>query len=168
MRRGETTGDIVEQDLPGIGRSYTVDGADGGHVTVVLHHTGRRDVYVFAKGESDEPAAVAEFSDDQARRLGSILAGAYFKPAVVERLEAVIGGLLIEWATVREDSPGCGRSLEELAVRRETKMTVAAIVHADHSTTVAPEADYVLAEADQLVVIGRPEDLPTFLAHVIT
>lgn len=167
--RGETTGDIVEQDLPGIGRSYTVSGADGGRLTVVLHQTGRRDVYVFPKGAADdEPAAVAEFSDDQARRLGSILAGAYFKPAVVEKLEAVIGGLLIEWTTVRADSPGAGRSLEDLAVRRETRMTVAAIIHPDHSTTITPEADYVLAIGDQLVVLGRPEDLPAFLELVIT
>ena len=45
------------------------------------------------------PAAAVTLTDDQARRLGAILAGAYFKPAVVEEIEAVVGGLLIDWVT---------------------------------------------------------------------
>lgn len=167
--RGRASGEVTEQDLPGIGRSFTVPSVDGGHITVVLHHTGRRDVYMFPRGAAgDEPVATAEFSDDQARRLGSILAGAYFKPAVIDKLETLIGGLLIEWLTVRSESPGCGRTLEDLAVRRETAMTVAAIVHDDHSTTITPDPGYALAAGDQLVVMGRPEDLPAFVELVIS
>ncbi|MGZ8753296.1 MAG: cation:proton antiporter regulatory subunit [Acidimicrobiia bacterium] len=159
--------DITEQDLPGIGRSYTVAGTDGSRVLVVLHHSGRRDLYVLPDDEDDDPTAIVTFSDDQARRLGSILAGAYFKPAAIAQVEAVIGGLLIDWATVRADSPGLEQSIEALAIRRQTRMTVAAIVHADGSSVVAPEPHEVLRLGDQLVVVGRPEDLPAFLHLVI-
>jgi TrkA domain protein len=44
-------------------------------------------------------------SDQQARKLGAILGGAFFKPAVVEELEAVFGTLLIDWVTLEEASP---------------------------------------------------------------
>ncbi len=159
--------DITEQDLPGIGRSYTVAGTDGSRVLVVLHHSGRRDLYVLATDQDDDPLATVTFSDDQARRLGSILSGAYFKPLAVAQVEAVIGGLLIDWATVRSDSPGLEHSIEALEIRHRTRMTVAAIVRADGSSIVAPEPREVLRLGDQLVVVGRPEDLPAFLQLVI-
>lgn len=161
------THDVTETDLPGIGRSYTVAASEGGRLLVVLHHSGRRDLYVLPDDEDDDPKAIVTFTDDQARRLGSILSGAYFKPAAVAQVEAVIGGLLIDWATVREDSPGRDRSIEELAIRRRTRMTVAAIVHPDGSSVVAPEPTAILGLGDQLVVVGRPEDLPAFLQLVI-
>jgi TrkA domain protein len=156
--------DIVEQTLPGIGRSYSLTTRDGSRVTVVIHHSGRRDLYAETAGVAD--ALAVELSDDEARRLGAVLGGAYFKPAIVEEIEAVIGGLLIEWVTLRDDSPGAGKSIAELEIRRRTKLTVVAILR-DGETTVAPEPTEVLLARDRLVVVGRQEDLPGFLRHVV-
>jgi TrkA domain protein len=156
--------DVREQTLPGIGRSYSLTARDGTRVTVVIHHSGRRDLYVEAPGDH-EPHTV-ELTDDEARRLGAVLGGAYFKPAVVEELEAVIGGLLIDWVTLRDDSPGTGRSIAELEIRQRTKLTVVAIQR-DDETLVAPEPTEVLRAGDRLVVVGRQEDLPDFLRHVV-
>jgi TrkA domain protein len=165
---GVVTGDIVEQDLPGIGRCFTLTDAGNSRVMVVIHHTGRRDVYVLPPGQpDDEPAATVTLTDDQARRLGSILSGAYFKPAVVARVEAVIGGLLIDWATVRPESPAAGHSIADLEIRRRTRMTVAAIIHPDGTSVIAPEPHETIRADDQLVVVGRPEDLPRFLQLAI-
>ncbi len=158
------TSEVGEHDLPGIGRRYDLSGLDGGQLTVVIHHSGRRDLYAFAPG-AEEPA-VLTLTDDQARRLGAILGGAYFKPAVVGEMEAVIGNLLIEWVTLRPDSPGAGHSIADLQIRRRTRMTVAAIVR-DDTPLMAPEPAEVLRAGDRLVVIGRQEDLPGFLRHVV-
>jgi TrkA domain protein len=160
--------EIVEQDLPGIGRCFTAEVGGGATVMVVIHHTGRRELYVLRPGSHPEEAdAVVTLSDDQARRLGSVLAGAYFKPAIVERVEEVIGGLLIDWATVRDDSPGAGRTIADLEIRRRTRMTVAALLRADGTSIIAPEPSETISGGDRLVVIGRPEDLEGFLRHVI-
>lgn len=159
---------VSEHDLPGIGRSYTIGCSDGARVMAVLHHSGRRDLYVLDdEHEPDEPTAIVSLTDDQARQLGAVLSGAYFKPAIVAEVEAVIGGLLIDWLTVRPDSPAAGRSIAELEIRRMTRMTVAAIVRHDGSSIVAPEPNEVIRTDDQLVVIGRPQDLPTFRELVI-
>lgn len=159
--------EISEQNLPGIGRSYTLPAAEGAHLVVVVHHTGRRDVYAFPAGASDsEPAAVVSLSDDQARRLGAVLGGAYFKPAIVEEVEATIGSLLIDWVTLREDSPAAGRSIADLEVRRRTRMTIVAIMR-EPETILAPEPNEVLQAGDRLIVVGRQEDLPGFLRHVV-
>ena len=44
---------------------------------------------------------------------------------------------------------------------------MAAIVRGD-SSIVAPDPAMTLEAGDRLVVIGRPEDLPTFLHAVVT
>lgn len=158
------SGDVTEQALPGIGQRYDLRAAEGGAVTVVIHHSGRRDLYVLDSG--DEPQASVALSDSQARTLGAILGGAYFKPAVVEEIEAVIGGLLIDWVTLDGDSPGAGKTIADLQVRSETKMTIAAILR-EHVSLVAPEPSETLRPGDRLVVIGRQEDLPGFRRHVV-
>lgn len=160
------TSTVFEQDLPGIGRSYTFTGHGGTRVMVVLHHSGRRDVYVLPAGQ-ERATAIVTLTDDQARRLGSVLSGAYFKPSAVARVEAVIGGLLIDWATVRPDSPAAERSIAELEIRRRTRMTVVAIIRPDDTSVIAPEPHETIRAGDQLVVAGRPEDLPRFLDLVI-
>jgi TrkA domain protein len=152
---------ITEEDLPGIGRRYQLRDAGGRTVTAVVHHSGRRDVYAGADGRE-----FVTFTDDQARRFGAILSGVYFKPAAAARMEAIIGDLLIDWVTVHDNSPGAHRSIGELGVRQQTRMTIAAIVRAE-VTIVAPEPTEVMQPGDQLVVIGRPDDLPRFLAAVV-
>jgi TrkA domain protein len=154
---------IDEFDLPGIGRRFELSDASGQPVSVVVHHSGRRDLYTGGGGKT--PSAVT-FTDDQARRLAAVLGGVYFKPAIVTQVEALIGGLLIEWVTLREDSPAVGQSIAELGVRRRTGMTIAAILRGD-LTLVSPEPTEVLAAGDRLVVIGHPDDLPSFIDTIV-
>lgn len=156
--------DINEVPLPGIGQRYDLHAVHGCTVTVVIHHSGRRDLYIVQDG--DEAVASVELSDSQARSLGAILGGAYFKPAIVEEIEAAIGGLLIDWATLDDNSPGAGKTISELEVRSQTKMTIAAIQR-DHQTIVAPEPTERLLAGDRLVVVGRQEDLAGFRRHIV-
>jgi TrkA domain protein len=157
-------GQIDEDDLPGIGRRFTFGLAGDASLCVVIHHTGRRDLYLTT--DPDEDAAVISLEDDTARRLGAVIAGSYFTPAAVQQVEAVIGGLLIDWVTVREGSAIADQSIADAEVRAQSHMTIAAIVRGDEQI-VAPEPDEVVRVGDQLVVMGRPEDLAGFLDQFI-
>jgi TrkA domain protein len=155
---------VVETELPGIGPRYELRAAEGGDVVVVIHHSGRRDLYILdPRGRT---TASVTLTDAQARTLGAILGGAWFTPAIVEEMEAVIGDLLIDWVTLPEGAPGDGRSIAELEIRRRTRMSVVAIRRGDESV-IAPEPTELLHAGDQLVVVGRQEDLHGFLRHVI-
>jgi TrkA domain protein len=162
--RRVVSNDVTELVLPGIGQRYDVRAAEGGSITVVIHHSGRRDIYVLDGGVSQASVAL---TDSQARTLGAILGGAYFKPAVVEEIEAAIGGLLIDWVTLDNNSPGAGKTIAELEVRSETKMTIAAILRDDQPPLVAPEPTERLRSGDRIVVVGRQEDLAGFRRHVV-
>jgi TrkA domain protein len=155
---------IQEQELPGIGRRYD-QATEDGLISVVIHHSGRRDLYVTEKEGRSRTPTVVTLTDDQARRLGAVLGGAYFQPTIAQRIEAVVGGLIIDWVTMRSDSPGVDRSIADLEVRRNTRMTIVAILRGP-DVIVVPEPSEVLQARDKLVVIGRPDDLPAFIAHV--
>jgi TrkA domain protein len=156
--------DFVVEDLPGIGRRYQMTGTNGGRITVVIHHSGRRVVYGLNAG-ADQASAV-ELSDHQARKLGAILGGAFFKPAVVEEVEAVFDDLLIEWVALQPDSPGAGRSIAELEIRSTTGVTIIAIIRGQQAIT-APEPSQIMEAGDRLVVVSRPRDLGPFRDLVV-
>jgi TrkA domain protein len=71
--------DVHVQDLPGIGRRYDIDlGHSGERVSVVVRRDGTRDLYVFTTRSAD-PTAVVELTDEQARKVGAVLAGTFFE-----------------------------------------------------------------------------------------
>lgn len=152
---------INEQDLPGIGRRYEIIAGKGQRVVLVIHHSGRRDLYVVDR-HADEAACAVELTDDQARRIGAILGGAFFKPAVVEEIEDIVGEFVVDWVTLPEDAEAIGRSISELQIRRRTGFSVVAIVRGKRTIT-APDPDEVLRPGNRLVVVGRHADLRTFV-----
>jgi TrkA domain protein len=102
--------DLIIEDLPGTGRRYELTGTNGGRIIVIITHSGGRVVH--GRNPGADQASAVELTDRQARKLGAILGGAFFKPAVVEELEAVFGNLLIDWVTSRKPPPApTGRSV---------------------------------------------------------
>lgn len=156
---------VSESELPGIGRRYEIVAANGVRLVLVLHHSGRRDLYVIRRGE-DEPTCAVELSDDHARRIGAILGGAYFKPAVVEEIEDIIGDFVVDWVSISEDAPVVGRSIQDLQIRRQTGMSVIAIIRGKRSIN-APDPSEVLEAGDRLVVVGPRGNFGGFIDFVV-
>src|SRR5215212_8029159 len=94
--------DLRETRLPGIGVKYAFTTARGARLVVILHNDGEREVYWYRRRSDDEPRAVIELHDDEARELGALLGGAFERPKIVEDLEMALGELLIEWIPVPE------------------------------------------------------------------
>lgn len=151
--------EVREDELPGIGRRYTVDSNDGGAVTIVFHHTGRRDLYLRPPGRED--ASSVTLDDHKARILGAILTDDRFAPASVRQVEEVIDDLVIDWVSLTPGSPGIGRSLSDLSVSSVTGVTVMSILRGK-AAIHEPTGFEVLQPGDRLVVTGRRENLPAF------
>lgn len=151
---------ITVEDLPGTGRRYDVRGKEGGRLSVVIHRrTGEREISVYGPDEDDDaPARVLRLSDTQARNLGSILGGAFFKSVPVEELETVLAQLTIDWLAVPEGSPLAGRSIGQMELRRRTGLTIMAIIRG-HQVLAGPTSDDVVEADDRIVVAGRRDGL---------
>ncbi len=79
----------------------------------------------------------------------------------------MVGGLLIDWVTLGDDSPGAGRTIAELEIRHRTGMTVVALVRPGAEPVIAPGPGERLAGGDRIVVIGRPDDLAGLVRLVV-
>ena len=156
--------DLIIEDLPGIGRRYEMTGTNGGRIIVIINHSGRRMVHGLDPGV--DQASAVELTDQQARKLGAILGGAFFKPAVVEEVEAVFEDLLIDWVALEPTSPGVDKSIAELEIRRTTGVTIIAIIRGDRAIT-APQPSEIMRVGDRLVVVSRPQDLGPFRDLVV-
>jgi K+/H+ antiporter YhaU regulatory subunit KhtT len=64
---------VVEAQTVGGGRRYEVTGLDGVRVTVVVHHTGEREVILLTE-DDDEPVLTLTFTSAQACTLAAALA----------------------------------------------------------------------------------------------
>jgi TrkA domain protein len=153
--------DLQETRLPGVGVKYAFPLAQGGRVAVILHNDGQREIYYYARSPDDEPTAVIELHDDEARQLGAVLGGAYERPKIVEELEMALGELSIEWVPVPDDSPAIGRTLADCAFRARTGVTVIAILREPEPVSGAQPGDTV-DRGDTLVAVGKAGQFGAF------
>ena len=153
--------DLRETRLPGVGVKYAFQTADGARLSVILHNDGQREIYYYAREDDDEPAAVIELHDDEARQLGAIVGGAYERPRIVEELELALGELHIEWLPVPDTSPAIGLSLADAKLRARTGVTVIAILREPEPVSGAQPED-VIQHGDTLVGVGKAGQFAEF------
>jgi TrkA domain protein len=153
--------DLRESRLPGVGVKYTFLTAIGGRVSVIMHNDGQREIYFYRRRDDDEPTAVIELHDDEARQLGAIVGGAYERPKIVEDLELALGELHIEWVPVPDTSPAIGKSLAECGLRAQTGVTVIAILREPEPVSGA-QPDDVIQQGDTLVAVGKAGQFTAF------
>jgi TrkA domain protein len=153
--------DLRETRLPGVGVKYTLRTAQGGKLAVILHVDGQREIYYYERASDDEPTAVIELHDDEARQLGAVIGGAYERPRIVEELEMALGELQIEWTHVPDNSPAIGKTLAECGLRAKTGVTVIAILREPEPISGAQPGD-VIQRGDTLVAVGKAGQFTEF------
>lgn len=153
--------ELRQTRLPGVGVKYTLAVGRGGRLAVIQHVDGLRDVYFFRHADDDEPCAVIQLEDDEARQLGAVLGGAYERPKIVEDLEMAFGELAIEWVPVPDGSPAIGKTLAECAFRAKTGITVIAILR-EPEPVAGAQPDDVIQRGDTLVTVGKLGQHPAF------
>ena len=153
--------DLRETRLPGVGVKYAFRTAQGGRLSVILHNDGQREIYYYRRADDEEPTAVIELHDDEARQLGAIIGGAYERPRIVEELEMALGELQIEWVPVPDTSPAIGHTLAELQLRARTGVTVIAILREPEPVSGA-QPDDVIQQGDTLVAVGKAGQFAQF------
>lgn len=154
---------VYESDLPGVGKKHEIELGGEARLVVVTHNTGKREVFRRADPDADAEK-LFELSDALARRVGTILEGAYFQPVRTEGVETALdeNGVL-EWVTVATGSRLDGQTLGEAAVRAETGASVIA-VQRDAGPVANPDADFRVRAGDTLVAIGSRADCRAFRA----
>ncbi len=149
--------DITENELPGIGKKFTLETVEGGTVTVIVHLSGRRDVYYTM--DDDAKPTFFGLTDEEARRLSAVLGDTFYKPTPMDMLRSALpAGGGIDLVQITEGSAAAGRTLGELDVRRRTGVTVLGIRRGEE-TIPNPPASATILKDDYLIVMGGGEEL---------
>jgi len=151
---------IRESDLPGVGKKFEVDLKDG-EMIVVIHNTGKRELFWRPDADTDSEK-VFEFSDDLARKIGSIIEGAYFQPVEAKTAETTLpGGILLEWYEVQPGSELIGETLASADIGNRSGFTIVAIQR-NEETIDSPPAGTTLHEGDTVIGVGTRENCTEF------
>jgi TrkA domain protein len=127
---------------------------------LIIHSTGKRELYLM---QGEEASCVIELTQDEAKELGFLMAGAKYEAVSTERMEAILKELVIEWVKVEEGSKFIDKTIAELEIRRKTGVSVVAI---DRQGKLIPTPDPFkekILPGDILVVIGTRQQLKSFL-----
>lgn len=148
---------VQEHDLPGVGKKFACTTNEGDRLTLIIHNTGHRELYYFERGE-DFPAHALRLEDAEARKLGALMGGAYFQPAVAESMEMVLGQLSVEWLPLQAGSPLADKTLADTRMREITGASIIAILRGGQATP-NPQPDEVLRAGDTLMVVGSRDQV---------
>lgn len=148
--------EILEAELPGIGRRFTLPLESGGELAVVVHKSGDKDLY-FREAGGDDPIAV-ELGDGEAKRLAAVLTGGFWQPSPIDMFRAALAKKAgLETVTVLGASPIVGRRIADLEIRRRTGCSIVAILREDGSSLPNPAPETAVEANDILVVIADAE-----------
>src|SRR4051794_13628619 len=140
--------------LPGVGARLDLTDQDGHPLEAVR----RKDGVV----ELHHRGSVIVIEPDTAGSLGAFVTGHFILPSEVARRTAhVVGGLAFDWVHLSPSSHAVGHTIESLAVRRRTGVTIVAILRGSQPLVV-PDPNVRLEAGDDLVVACREEDRAAF------
>jgi TrkA domain protein len=148
---------VQEHDLPGVGKKFACTTNEGDRLTLIIHNSGHRELYFFERGE-DFPTQALRLEDAEARKLGALMGGAYFQPAVAESMEMVLGQLSVDWLSVGSGSPLADKTLADTRMREQTGASIIAIIRGGEAHP-NPQPDETIRAGDTLMVIGSRDQV---------
>jgi TrkA domain protein len=144
--------EVTESKLPGVGVRYEFRTRAGERLAVVVHRSGRRDLFVGSSDDPDTSRPVCELTEDESRTLAELLGGAGVAHELAQLRQAV-EGLAIDWLPVDRDSPYATRTIGDTGARTRTGVSIVAVLRGDQAFP-APGPDFQLKADDTLVVVG--------------
>lgn len=151
---------VKTSDLPGIGKRYSLETAEGGSIVVILHHHGHREIYHFHDSDEDEPDFSINLSDEEARQIGAILLGVDYQPVADDRMELLLKNIRMDWIKVQPESCLANKKIIESKIRSKSGSTVIAIQRGTKMIG-SPDVNEVILPGDVLMAIGTRDQTKT-------
>jgi TrkA domain protein len=146
---------VKESELPGIGRKFEVEIANGDKVVVIVHDDGRRELYHFDKYDYEESLSSVTLSDTEARQFAAIVGGMIYRPKALETIEMAFDELVIEWFKVEPNAFAVEKTIGELDIRQRYEVTVIAIVKGNQTKVLNPGPETIIGTGDMIVISGE-------------
>ncbi|GGZ33511.1 potassium transporter TrkA [Streptomyces inusitatus] len=146
--------------LPGVGTQYDFTTEEGRHISVVVHHDGRRFLGFYASDDPDACQLAVPLSSDEATALAHLI-----DPAPIDAVRTDGIDLVTEHIPVGSRSPYAGRLLADTQARSRTGASIVAVLRRT-SAHPSPGPEFRFAIGDTLVAVGTREGVDA-LAEII-
>lgn len=150
-------------DLPGVGKKISFETAEAQKIVIIVHHSGKRDLYFFQEAEEDEADYFLSLTSEETRELGAQLLGATYQPVDDEKMKIFQKQLVMEWIKLTPESPFVDRRIGESRIRSHTGASIIAVMQGD-DMTVSPDIDCVLKAGDTVMAAGKIDQIRKFEA----
>ena len=147
---------VKTSDLPGIGKSYALETAEGSRIVIVIHHKGHREIFYFKDPDQDEPDTSLTLNDEESRQISTILLGIDYQPVADDRIELLLKSVRIDWFKVEAGSFVADKTILEAQIRTHTGTTIIAIQRNDKMIG-SPDIHEKIIPGDTLMSIGTRE-----------
>lgn len=154
---------ISVSKLPGIGQKISLRTAEDTMLVVVVHHTGKRELYFFDEADNDEADFAMDLTPDETRELGAQLLGATYQPVDADQLKILKKQIVIDYIELKGKSSLAHKTIEDSGIRNRSGATIIGIVQGDETIAI-PDADTLLEPGDVLMSIGKKDQLETLTA----
>lgn len=104
---------------------------------------------------------IHRFTDAVRQELYAPLYEVHDQYQTIAQLQTAARLLDLTWVTLPTDSPFVGRTIEELAIRSQTGISVVGVMR-DGKLHPNPQADFCFANGDTVAVMGSPHQIETF------
>jgi TrkA domain protein len=138
--------------LPGTGVAYSLATAEGQHVGVVAHLSGRRDLISYDPQDPERVLHTVALTGSEARTVAHLLDLPVFVDQVTD-LARGLDGVQAVRIPIPAGSPYCGRSLGDTRARTRTGASIVAVVR-DGRAIPAPRPDFEFRQGDGVVAVG--------------
>ena len=115
-------------DLPGVGKKISFETADKQKIVLIIHHSGKRDLYFFQDADEDEADYFLTLTSEETRELGAQLLGAAYHPVDDDQMQIFQKQLVMEWIKLAPGSPFVDKQIGESRIRTHTGASVIAQV----------------------------------------
>ncbi len=148
-------------DLPGVGKKISFETADEHKIVIIVHHSGKRDLYFFQEAGEDEADFFLSLTSEETREMGAQLLGATYQPVDDEKMEIFQRHLVMEWVKLAPESQFVNKQIGESRIRTHTGASIIAVMHGD-DMTVSPDIDLVLKPGDTVMAAGKRDQIRRF------
>ncbi|SDZ17668.1 TrkA domain protein [Evansella caseinilytica] len=148
-------------DLPGIGKKISFITAEESMIVLIVHHSGKREMYFFHDADNDEADFSINLTADETREMGAQLLGAVFQPVDTDKMKLFKSQIVTEWVKLEQSSTLVNKSIGESEIRKRTGVTIVGIFRGEECIA-SPEIDEVLKTGDTLMAIGKQEAITNF------
>lgn len=136
--------------LPGVGVQYDYTTESGQHISVVVHHDGRRFIGFYERDDPDSCQLSVPLTPQEATALAHLIDAAPIDAVRTEGIDLVTEHIPLGSRPLR------GRLLGDTRARTRTGASIVAVLRT-HSAHPSPGPDFRLAIGDTLVVVGTRE-----------